>query len=60
MPHMTDERVRAGLAREEDLSILHEVNLKTAGVSHLKIGIPMRKWHWFLPIRNGRGMKLIT
>ncbi len=39
MPHMTDERVRAGLAREEDLSLLHEVSMKTAGVSHLEMCI---------------------
>jgi heterodisulfide reductase subunit C len=36
---MTDERVRAGLAREEDLSLLHEVSMKTAGVSHLEMCI---------------------
>jgi len=35
MPQMTDERVRAGLKHEEDLSLFHEVNIKTAGVSHL-------------------------
>ena len=39
MPHMTDERVRAGLAREEDLSLLEEVSTKTAGVSHLEMCI---------------------
>jgi quinone-modifying oxidoreductase subunit QmoC len=39
MPHMTDERVRAGLAREEDLSLLNEVSMKTAGVSHLEMCI---------------------
>jgi quinone-modifying oxidoreductase subunit QmoC len=39
MPHMTDERVRAQLAREEDLSLLHEVSMKTAGVSHLEMCI---------------------
>jgi NAD-dependent dihydropyrimidine dehydrogenase PreA subunit len=39
MPHMTDERVRAGLAREEDLSLLEEVSMKTAGVSHLEMCI---------------------
>src|SRR5512144_964875 len=39
MPHMTDERVRVGLAREEDLSLLHEVSIKTAGVSHLEMCI---------------------
>jgi len=39
MPQMTDERVRAGLAREEDLSLLHEVSMKTAGVSHLEMCI---------------------
>ena len=33
MPHMTDERVRAGLAREEDLSLLNEVSINMAGVS---------------------------
>ena len=30
MPHRTDERVRAGLIREEDLSLLKEVSMKTA------------------------------
>jgi quinone-modifying oxidoreductase subunit QmoC len=39
MPQMTDERVRAGLTREEDLSLLHEVSIKTAGVSHLEMCI---------------------
>ena len=39
MPQMTDERVRAGLTREEDLSLLHEVSMKTAGVSHLEMCI---------------------
>lgn len=39
MPHMTDEKVRAGLAREEDISLLHEVSIKTAGVSHLEMCI---------------------
>ena len=39
MPHMTDERVRAGMAHEEDLSLLHEVSIKTAGVSHLEMCI---------------------
>lgn len=39
MPQMTDERVRAGLSREEDLSLLHEVSMKTAGVSHLEMCI---------------------
>ena len=39
MPHMTDERVRAGLAHEEDLSLLNEVSMKTAGVSHLEMCI---------------------
>src|SRR5436190_15442994 len=39
MPHMTDERVRASLAREEDLSLLNEVSMKTAGVSHLEMCI---------------------
>jgi heterodisulfide reductase subunit C len=36
---MTDERVRAGLTREEDLSLLHEVSMKTAGVSRLEMCI---------------------
>jgi len=36
---MTDERVRAGMTREEDLSLLHEVSVKTAGVSHLEMCI---------------------
>jgi quinone-modifying oxidoreductase subunit QmoC len=39
MPHMTDERVRAGIAHEEDLSLLNEVSTKTAGVSHLEMCI---------------------
>lgn len=39
MPHMIDERVRAGLGHEEDLSLLHEVSMKTAGVSHLEMCI---------------------
>ena len=39
MPQMTDERVRAGLAHEEDLSLLNEVSMKTAGVSHLEMCI---------------------
>lgn len=39
MPQMTDERVRAGINREEDLSLLHEVSMKTAGVSHLEMCI---------------------
>jgi heterodisulfide reductase subunit C len=39
MPQMTDERVRARLSREEDLSLLHEVSMKTAGVSHLEMCI---------------------
>ncbi len=39
MPQMTDERVRARLSREEDLSLLHEVSVKTAGVSHLEMCI---------------------
>ena len=44
MPQMTDERVRAGLAREEDLSLLHEVSIKTAGVSHLEMCIQCGTW----------------
>lgn len=39
MPHMTDERVRAGIGHEEDLSLLTEVSMKTAGVSHLEMCI---------------------
>src|SRR5512143_1323571 len=39
MPHMTDERVRAGLTHEEDLSLLHEVSMKTAGLSRLAMCI---------------------
>jgi len=39
MPQMTDEKVRAGMFREEDLSLLHEVSIKTAGVSHLEMCI---------------------
>src|SRR5512143_1888360 len=39
MPHMTDERVRAGITHEEDLSLLHEVSMRTAGVSHLEMCI---------------------
>jgi heterodisulfide reductase subunit C len=36
---MTNERVRAGLAGEEDLSLLSEVSMKTAGVSRLEMCI---------------------
>ena len=39
MPQMTDEKVRAGLKHEEDLSLLHEVSVRTAGVSHLEMCI---------------------
>jgi len=39
MPHMTDERVQAGIPHEEDLSLLNEVSMKTAGVSHLEMCI---------------------
>ena len=39
MPQMTDERVRVRLTREEDISLLHEVSMKTAGVSHLEMCI---------------------
>jgi heterodisulfide reductase subunit C len=39
MPQMTEERVRAGLVQEEDYSLLHEVSIKTAGVSHLEMCI---------------------
>lgn len=39
MPQMTDERVRAGMTQEEDLSLLEEVSMKTAGVSHLEMCI---------------------
>lgn len=39
MPEMHFERVRAGLKREEDLSLLHEVSAATAGVSHLEMCI---------------------
>ena len=39
MPQMTYERVRAGLKHEEDLSLLHEVSIRTAGVSHLEMCI---------------------
>ncbi len=39
MPQMTNERVLARLSREEDLSLLHEVSMKTAGVSHLEMCI---------------------
>lgn len=38
MPQMTNERVLSRL-REEDLSLLHEVSMKTAGVSHLEMCI---------------------
>jgi heterodisulfide reductase subunit C len=41
---MTDERVRAGLNREEDLSLLNEVSMKTAGVSHLEMCIQCGSW----------------
>ncbi len=39
MPQMTDERVRAGSTRKEDLSLLHEVSARTAGVSRLEMCI---------------------
>lgn len=39
MPQMTDERVRAGIPHEEDISLLNEVSVKTAGVSHLEMCI---------------------
>jgi len=39
MPQMTDERVRAGISHEEDLTLLNEVSTKTAGVSHLEMCI---------------------
>ena len=39
MPHMTDERVWTGSTVEEDLSLLHEVSMKTAGVSQLEMCI---------------------
>ena len=39
MPQMIDEQVRAGSTREEDLSLLREVSMKTAGVSHLEMCI---------------------
>jgi heterodisulfide reductase subunit C len=39
MPELHFERVRAGLKREEDLSLLHEVSAATAGVSHLEMCI---------------------
>lgn len=35
----TDERVRSRLPRAEDLSLLHEVSMKTAGVSRLEMCI---------------------
>ncbi len=39
MPDTNLERPRAGLARQEDLSLLHEVSMKTAGVSRLEMCI---------------------
>ena len=39
MPQTKFERVRAGLKHEEDLSLLHEVSIRTAGVSHLEMCI---------------------
>ena len=39
MPQMIDEHNRAGLPYEEDLSLLNEVSMKTAGVSHLEMCI---------------------
>ncbi len=39
MPHMTDERVRTELARNDGLSLLQEVSIKTAGVSRLEMCI---------------------
>lgn len=44
MPQMTNERVRAGLPHEEDLFPLHEVSMKTAGVSHLAMCFHCKKW----------------
>lgn len=35
----TDERVRSRLPRAEDLSLLHEVSMKTAGISRLEMCI---------------------
>ena len=40
MPQMTNERVRAGLTCEEDLSLLNKVSIKMVGVSHLEMCIP--------------------
>ncbi len=39
MPQMIDERVRVGSTQEEDLSLLHEVSMRTAGVSNLEMCI---------------------
>ncbi len=39
MPQDVDERARAVLTYEEDLSLLDEVSMKTAGVSHLEMCI---------------------
>lgn len=39
MQQMTNERVRASIPHEEDISLLHEVSLKTAGVSNLEMCI---------------------
>jgi heterodisulfide reductase subunit C len=39
MSQMTDERIQASLTHEEDLSLLNEVSMKTAGVSRLEMCI---------------------
>ena len=39
MPQITDEQVRAGSKRDEELSLLHDVSQKTAGISHLEMCI---------------------
>ena len=51
MPQMTDEKVRAGINREEDLSLLHEVSMKAAGVSHLEMCIQCGTGGVFKPSR---------
>ena len=55
MPHMTDERVRAGIPHEEDLSLLNEVSMKTAGVSHLEMCIQCGSCGGLLPRSTGYG-----
>ena len=42
MPHMTDERVRAGVTHSEDLSLPRQISVRTAGISHFEICHPLQ------------------